>query len=605
MDANPLSAEMNQQPGTGTAVNDALRQSEARKDAILKAALDAIITMDHEGDFVEFNPAAERIFGWKEQEVIGKSLAEVIIPERLRERHRQGLARYLATGLGPVLNQRIELPALRADGTEFPSEIAIMPIPGSQPPMFTAFLRDITERKQAEESLAARAEELAQADRSKDEFLAMLAHELRNPLAPLRNAAEILKTEDAGADERRQAHRIVGRQIENMTRMIDDLLDVSRINEGKIQLRLDPVSLEAILTAAASLMRSTCAAHNQELVLTLPAEPVFLDADATRLEQVFGNLLGNACKYSGDGSHIALSAERVEGAEPPEVIVRVRDDGIGIAPELLPRIFGLFVQASRTIDRAHGGLGIGLTLVQRLVAMHGGSVEARSRGLGHGAEFIVRLPILREPPLVTAAPLAPAAPDIPRRILIVDDNTDSARSLSILQKRRGHETRTAFTGPDAITAAAEFLPEVVLLDIGLPGMDGFEVARNLRAMPALAGVLLLAMGGYGRDEDRAEAKLAGFDDYLVKPVDMDRLRERLRAREYFFFYRQPMRRTIIEPPRRRTGESGWRIICLSGGLDWCCGGDEADGVRQRGYDFDAVLAHSFHCGGSVALPKAQ
>ena len=512
---------------------EALRASEARKNAILDSALDAIITMDHEGRLVEFNGAAERIFGYARAEVLGRELAAIIIPERLRERHQQGLARFLATGEWPVLNKQIELPALRADGTEFPAEIAIIAIPGTQPPLFTAFLRDVTERRALEETLLARADQLAQADRRKDEFLAMLAHELRNPLAPLRNAAELLKADDASADERAQAQRVIDRQIENMSRMLEDLLDVSRITAGKITLRKKPVPLEGILTAATSLVRSTCAAHQQHLAVSLPKEPVYLDADATRLEQVFGNLLNNACKYSGDGCHISIHAERVRDAEPPEVIVTVRDDGAGIDPELLPRIFDLFVQASRTLDRSHGGLGIGLTLVQRLVKLHGGSIEAHSEGLGHGAEFVVRLPILTKAPLPEPLPaesLAHASPGTPRRILIVDDNTDSARSLATLQKRRGHETRTAFTGPDAVTAAAEFLPDVVLLDIGLPGMDGFEVARKIRAIPALAGALLIAMSGYGREEDRAEAKRAGFDEYMVKPVDLEILHAWLQNR---------------------------------------------------------------------------
>ena len=289
-------------------------------------------------------------------------------------------------------------------------------------------------------------------------------------------------------------------------------------------MRRKPVALEEILTASASMARSGCADHKHELAVSMPPEPVWLDADATRLEQVFNNLLGNACKYSGDGSRITLTAE--VDAATREIVVTVGDDGIGIEAEMLPRVFDLFVQAHHTLDRASGGLGIGLTLVQRLVKLHGGSIEARSEGLGHGSQFIVRLPILSEAPPAPAPPPR-LAPESPRRILIVDDNTDSARSLSMLQKRRGHVTHTVFTGPDAVTAAAEFLPEVVLLDIGLPGMDGFEVARRIRAMPALAGALLIAMSGYGRDEDRAEAKLAGFDEYLVKPIDLERLREML------------------------------------------------------------------------------
>ena len=506
----------------------ALHESEARKEAILTSALDAIITMDHEGRVLEFNPAAERIFGYPRARVLGKIFAEVIIPERLRERHTQGLKHYLATNGDPVLNKLIELPALRADGTEFPAELAIIDIPGAKPPVFTAFLRDVTERKRMQDSLHARAAELVQADRSKDEFLAMLAHELRNPLAPLRNATEILQI-TATPEQRSQALRIMSRQIDNMSRMIDDLLDVSRITEGKIELKKTPVLLEAVLTSAASLMRGMCREQNQTLTLTLPPEPVWLPADATRLEQVFGNLLINASKYGGPDCHISITAE----LPPPDkssaptraVIVKIADDGAGIDPELLPVIFGLFVQASRTLDRHHGGLGIGLTLVQRLVHLHGGSVQAHSAGLGHGATFTLRLPILAEPP----PPAAPAPREVtpsrkPRRILIVDDNKDAVHTLATLLGRRGHTIHTAFTGPGAVTAAGEFLPEAVLLDIGLPGMDGFEVARRLRALPALQHILLIAMSGYGRPEDHEEATAAGFNHYLVKPIDLVQLR---------------------------------------------------------------------------------
>lgn len=511
-------------------MENALRASEARKDAILSSALDAIITMDHMGNLVEFNQAAERIFGHARAEVLGKSLADIIIPERLRERHQQGLTRFLETGEGPVLNKQVELPALRADRTEFPAEFAIIAIPGTHPPMFTAFLRDVTDRRRLEDSLVARADQLARADRNKDEFLAMLAHELRNPLAPLRNATELLKAENLSDEERSHAQSIISRQIENMSRMLDDLLDVSRITEGKIEMRKKPVALESIITAALSLVRGTCAAQHQELSVSMPEEPLYLEADATRLEQVFGNLLTNASKYSGEGSHISIRAERVPDAEPPEVTVIVRDDGAGIDPELLPRIFDLFVQASRTLDRSHGGLGIGLTLVQRLVKLHGGSIEAHSQGHGRGAEFIVHLPLLREAPPSPVPPPATTS-DTSRRILIVDDNSDSARSLAMLQGRRGHHTCTAFTGPDAITAAIAFKPDVVLLDIGLPGMDGFEVARHIRAMQGMEKTLIIAMSGYGSAEDRATASEAGFDDYFVKPIDLAALRERMRGTE--------------------------------------------------------------------------
>ncbi|MCW1921704.1 ATP-binding protein [Luteolibacter arcticus] len=392
-------------------------------------------------------------------------------------------------------------------------------------------IEDITGRRAHEDELAAHASELVRADRSKDEFLAMLAHELRNPLAPLRNAAEILQTPGAPAAACEHAQGILARQVGNMTRMIDDLLDISRITEGKIELRKEVVSLEAVFSAAASLANPAIEAHGQQLTITLPTEPVFLNGDATRLDQVFGNLLGNACKYSGSGCQIWLTAELVpgQGNESPQVIVRVRDNGIGIAPALLPHIFDLFVQATRASDRAYGGLGIGLTVVQRLVTLHGGSVEVHSDGLGHGSEFVVRLPIL---PGRSAPPPPCAAPAVERsfRMLIVDDNVDAAETMALLQELRGHQTRFAHSGPAALALAAEFLPEVVLLDIGLPGMDGYEVARALRAIPELDGAFLVAMTGYGSDEHRARAKEAGFDEHLVKPADLQLLQEWLWAR---------------------------------------------------------------------------
>ncbi|MCW1921440.1 PAS domain S-box protein [Luteolibacter arcticus] len=394
---------------------------------------------------------------------------------------------------------------------------------------------DITERKLAddalranERALAEQAAALRQADRNKDEFLAMLAHELRNPLAPLRNASQILQTPGINGHERTTAQALISRQIDNMSRMIDDLLDVSRITEGKIELKKEPVLLDSILIAAGEGAKFLCEARSQTLAVSLPTEPVYLNADATRLEQVLGNLLGNACKYSGEHSRISLSAERDLTTPEPQVVIRVSDNGIGIDPKLLPRVFELFVQASRTLDRAHGGLGIGLTIVHRLVRLHGGSIEAHSEGPGRGAEFVVRLPIMKGSPATAARFSAAPAPEQPMKLLIVDDNHDGAESMAMLQELLGHQTRLAHTGPDAVTIAQEFLPDVILLDIGLPGMDGYEVARKLRAMPLLAHTLLIALTGYGSDEDRQLAREAGFDEHLAKPADQERLRRLMR-----------------------------------------------------------------------------
>lgn len=397
-----------------------------------------------------------------------------------------------------------------------------------QPIRLVSVNLDITQRKQMEDDLRDRAGALARADRNKDEFLAMLAHELRNPLGGLRNASETLGADGSTREENEEARSIIRRQIENMARMLDDLLDVSRLTEGRVELQKKAVTLKDILTTATNLVHPACVANRQKATLIMPPEAIYLEADATRLEQVFGNLLNNACKYAGDGCHIEVVAGREEatdasGASVPSVRVTVRDNGAGIEGELLPHVFDLFRQASRTLDRRHGGLGIGLTLVRRLVELHGGTVEARSEGIGKGAEFVVILPILDAPPVTGQnLPLAVES-TTSRRILIVDDNIDSATSLAMLQSYRGHETRTAFNGPDAISTAATFLPEVILLDIGLPGMDGFEVARQLRCLPPMRSTLIIAMSGYGRDDDKEEAARAGFDRYLIKPVDLNSL----------------------------------------------------------------------------------
>ena len=382
--------------------------------------------------------------------------------------------------------------------------------------------------RDANEQLAQRNVELARADKSKDEFLAMLAHELRNPLAPLRNATEILQNPEVSSQQREHALQLISRQIENMNHMINDLLDVSRITEGKIELRCKTVELKPILLAVTDMAEAACRNAHQQLIISLPEEPIFINGDTTRLEQIFGNLIGNACKYSGEGSRISLTAE-VE-APGTEVVVRVSDNGVGISPELLPHVFDLFVQASRTLDRAHGGLGIGLTIVHRLVKLHDGSIEARSQGLGQGSEFIVRLPLLKDSPKETVSPALSVDGGRALKMLIVDDNKDSAETMAMLQELDGHETRVALTGPDAVSVAAEFKPEVVLLDIGLPGMDGFEVARKLRTMPALQDTFLIALTGYGTHEDRSRAEEAGFNEHLVKPANLEHLRTLLMNR---------------------------------------------------------------------------
>ncbi len=360
-------------------------------------------------------------------------------------------------------------------------------------------------------------ESLREADRRKDEFLATLAHELRNPLAPLRNGLELMRLARDDAAVVEKARSMMARQLEQMVRLTDELLDVSRISRGKIELRRERIPLATILSQAAETSRPLIDAGRHRLTIDLPPEPIFLDADLTRLAQVFSNLLNNAAKYTEPGGHITLAAEQ----EGSDVVVSVRDTGIGIPAHLLPRVFEMFTQVDRSLERSQGGLGIGLSLVKRLVEMHGGSVEARSEGHGKGSELVVRLP---------AAPPLPGEPREKRadegaaeanslRILVVDDNEDAAVSLAMMLEILGNEVQTAHDGLEALEAAPAFRPDVILLDIGMPRLNGHEVARRIRRQPWGKGVLLVALTGWGQEEDRRRSREAGFDFHLVKPVD--------------------------------------------------------------------------------------
>ena len=382
---------------------------------------------------------------------------------------------------------------------------------------------DITERSRLERKTHEQADALADLHRRKDEFLAMLSHELRNPLAPISNAVQLLRLQENEDPLQQHARAIIERQVAQLTRLVDDLMEVSRITTGRLQLRQDRVVVESIVERAVETTRPLLDQRRHELTVSLPPQPIWLRADADRLEQVVVNLLTNAAKYTDEGGQIGLTVEQ----RGDECVLRVRDTGVGIAPELLPRVFDLFTQAKRSLDRSQGGLGIGLALVQRLVEMHGGRVEAFS-ALGQGSEFVVRLPIERTPE-EAQPPSTPKEADgligASLRILVVDDNTDSAQSLAMLLKRFRHHVRTADDGPTALEAADQFRPNVVLLDIGLPGMDGYEVAKAMRRQAAFHDVTLIAMTGYGQESDRARSREAGFDHHMVKPADFAKLRQ--------------------------------------------------------------------------------
>jgi PAS domain S-box-containing protein len=493
----------------------ALRDSEARYRDLFENAHDIFYTHDLSGNFTSVNKQAERTFGYDRAEILGKS-AFAFIPPEYHQRVRDAIQRKLAGATGPTV---YELEVIGKDGHRVPVEVNSRLITSDGWPVgVQGCARDITERKRAEEALK-------DADRRKDEFLAMLAHELRNPLTPIRNALHVLQLPSADSGRMSQVRDMMERQVEHLTRLVDDLLDVARIMRGKIELRRTQVDLATVIARAVETAQPGIDAQRQQLTVGLPPEPLFLQGDLVRLAQVFANLLNNASKYTEPGGSIRLTAERQDDA----AVVRVRDSGIGMAPEVVPHIFELFMQADRSAARSQGGLGIGLTLVRQLVELHGGSVHAASPGLGQGSEFTVRLPALASAPaLAEPKPRAGrAAPARARRILVVDDNEDVADSLALVLRLGGHDVRVAHDGPAALEAAHAYRPEVVLLDIGLPGMTGYEVARRLRQQPPAGLALLIALTGYGQEEDRRRSCEAGFDVHLTKPVDPADLKELL------------------------------------------------------------------------------
>jgi two-component system, chemotaxis family, CheB/CheR fusion protein len=387
-------------------------------------------------------------------------------------------------------------------------------------PLILLSIEDVTERQHAETLRQQRVAELAAADQHKNEFLAMLAHELRNPLAPIRTAAQLLGASGVPAGVSEHARVIIERQIGIMTRLIDDLLDVARITQGKIDLRLVPLDLVAVVRQAAEGVQPQVAERAQQLLVSLPAGPLFVLGDATRLEQALGNVLTNASKFSHRHGRIWLRLETTVSPQGEDALVSVRDEGIGISADTLPYVFELFKQGGPSPHRTPG-LGVGLALVRRIVELHGGDVQARSAGRDRGCELELRVPLLQaaDHVPVAAGPSAPRAATILQRILVVDDNADAAESLTALLRVWGHDVQVVHDGAAALDVAAVFVPSIVVLDIGMPGMDGYDVARRLRRMPGLEHALLIALTGFGGDQDRERAKQAGFDRHITKPVD--------------------------------------------------------------------------------------
>ncbi len=492
----------------------AIRQSEERFRVLFETmsegfAIDEII-FDEAGRacdlrYIEVNPAFERHTGLKRELILGRTTLELFPDaepywfERYGKVATTGISDHFQAKFGP-LERWFEVSAYRVG----PKQLA------------TVFF-DITEQKRADEALR-------EADRRKDEFLATLAHELRNPLAPIRNGLQIMHLSNGDRERVEQARTMMERQLQHMVHLVDDLLDLSRISRGKIELRKQRVELAKVVQHAVETSRPAIEQAGHNLTIALSTEPIFVDADTTRLSQVFANLLNNAAKYTERGGWIRLTVQRHGG----DVAVSVTDNGVGIPSHMLPKVFEMFTQVDRNLERSQGGLGIGLSIVRRLVEMHGGRVEALSEGQGKGSEFVVHLPMAVLVDLqqchVDDESIVPATR---RRILVVDDNEDSAMSLALMLDLMGCETQTALDGLEALDAAARFRPELVLLDIGMPKLNGYDTARRIRQQPWGRNTVLIALTGWGQDEDRRRSQEAGFDSHMTKPVDPAAIRKLL------------------------------------------------------------------------------
>jgi PAS domain S-box-containing protein len=485
---------------------------------------DAVIATDREGRVTFLNSTAGSLIGWVPEEAVGKTLGNVfrIVNEQTRQPVENPVRQVLSERRGVRLANDTVL--IARDGTERLIEDSAAPMHDADTELIGVVMvfRDVTERRRAEQALQ-------EASQRKDEFLAMLAHELRNPLAPIRNALQVLNVVDSKEPTSRRAREIIERQVEHLVRLVDDLLDVSRITRGVIQLQKERTDLAVIIARAVESSRALIDSRKHILTVTLPENNLPIQSDPVRLAQVILNLLNNAAKYTPEGGRIELSVT-VEGEQETgrKAVVRVKDTGVGIAHDMIHKVFDLFTQVEHTLDRSEGGLGIGLTLVRRLVEMHGGTVACSSNGPGQGSEFVLRLPLAQGDRTGAESEkwesgVLHVASSAGLRILVVDDNRDSTESLATLLRLFGNDVRTAYEGRHALVVAGAYRPDLVLLDIGLPGLNGYEVAKQLRSMPGLKGSVLVALTGFGTDEDRAKAQQAGFDHHLVKPVDYESL----------------------------------------------------------------------------------
>ena len=510
---------VNQTPDRPSSNAESLRQSEERFRLLVEGVKDyAIFLLDPDGFISSWNSGAERIKGYSADEIIGRHFstfypAEVVAnkwPDRELEIARQE-GRYEEEGI-----------RVRKDGSTFWANVVITALydPDGTVRGFAKVTRDLSERK--------RIEALESSERRMTEFLAMLSHELRNPLAPIYNAVYLLHSRADDDPDLKWAIDLIDRQVTHLTRLVDDLMEVGRVTSGSIRLQKKDFDIRSLITPAVESSRPLLDARKHTIELSIPERELIVHGDPTRLTQVVVNLLNNAAKYTPEGGRISLSLVR----EGNMVEIRIRDSGVGIQPEFLTKIFDMFTQGERTLDRSEGGLGIGLTLVRRLIQMHDGTVDASSEGPGKGSLFVVRLPLVDAPS--ADQPTLDTARDLPLkngagglRVLVVDDNQDAATSMTVFLKMWGYDVKVVHDGIDAIDAVVEYRPEIVLLDIGLPGMDGYEVAERIRRMDTVRKPALIALTGYGQEADRSHTRRSGFDYHLVKPVAPESLKSLL------------------------------------------------------------------------------
>jgi len=499
----------------------AAERVQAHMAAIVQYSGDAIVTKNLDGIVQSWNASAEKLFGYRPDEIIGHSITMLLPPERLHEE-----AEILARLRNGQSSERLETVRITKDGRRLDVSINVSPLRDRDGHIIGAskIVHDITDRKIAEQALREREETLREADRRKDEFLAVLSHELRNPLAPITMAVALLRRHPSNDPEENALRDVIARQTAHLSRLLDDLLDVNRIRSGKVVLRRESVNIgEAVSRAVESVAPQLISKH-QELDVALPPKPVHVHGDATRLSQVAANLLSNASKYTPPHGQISVTLKRTNDVAE----LRVRDTGIGIREEQMSRIFDMFAQGSSSLDRSEGGLGVGLALTRMLVELHGGTVDVQSDGPGRGSEFVVRVPAMRAPDESEPGVSVQCGEHAPKfRILVADDNVDSAQMLSEALQQMGNEVGIAHDGVAAVETAATFKPQVAFLDIGMPRMNGYDAARRLRETFG-DDVTLVAVTGWGQESDRQRAREASFDHHLTKPVDLAAVESLLR-----------------------------------------------------------------------------